>query len=663
MHELKRCNSCGNLFPSTLHFCLNDGSPLADLETLVGITLDGRYRLDDLIGTGGMGDVYRATHVHLDTEFAVKLLKPEFVANQTAIKRFRLEAKAAGRIHHPNAIRVTDFGVTSERIVYLVMEIVEGQSLRSMIREEEGMPYQRTVNIVRQICAAVEAAHRGGVIHRDLKPDNILIETVNNMERVKVLDFGIAKLKETKTEPFLTQAGTIIGTPQYMSPEQCQGKALDPRSDVYSIGVILYEMLTGRVPFDGDSTIQIVFKHMHEPPQPFREIPRDVPDSLAEVVMRALEKDPDKRQASAAQLGDELKAAVGIEGEDAQSFTDSLVGGTSRTGRRTPVSSGRPTEVEKSRSSASEDLPWNARRETAVVSPAERRIDSSEIPAESAFGKSYRGEGLPVTPAPGRQRTRTLLMIVAAALVVIAGIIAYLIVKPAQPVVTTVTGNEPAGMVLIPAGKFTMGRNDGEPDEGPTHEVEVKAFYLDLHEVTNQDYEKFVIATGRAAPKHWKYNGSFSPAEAASPVTFVTWEDASAYAAWAHKRLPTEEEWEYAARGGAKELLYPWGNEWQDGFANVNRQDMSRPASVDSFEKDVSPFGIRHLAGNVSEWVQNNYSDKYGAPPNTQLRVYRGGNFIDDPKRSTNTYRWADYPYTIPDNQLIRIGFRCAKDR
>lgn len=130
MHEIKKCNSCGNTYPSNLSFCLNDGSPLVQVDSIIGSVLDGRYRLDSLIGVGGMGDVYRATHIHIDTEFAVKLLKPEFVADQTAIKRFRLEAKAAGRIQHPNAVRVSDFGVTPEKIVYLVMELVQGVSLR-----------------------------------------------------------------------------------------------------------------------------------------------------------------------------------------------------------------------------------------------------------------------------------------------------------------------------------------------------------------------------------------------------------------------------------------------------------------------------------------------------------------------------------------------------
>jgi serine/threonine-protein kinase len=212
-----------------------------------------------------------------------------------------------------------------------------------------------------------------------------------------------------------------------------------------------------------------------------------------------------------------------------------------------------------------------------------------------------------------------------------------------------------------------MGRQDGEADERPVRELEIKPFYIDKFEVTNQQYKRFVDATGRPAPKNWE-NGSFAPDEARLPVTHVTWQDAADYAKWANKRLPKEEEWEYVARGG-KGYLYPWGNQWQDEVANVNRRESQKPAPVHSFEKDQSLFGVYDLAGNVSEWVEDFYSESYGAPPNKNLKVYRGGNFYDRPK--TSTFRWSDYPTPPADAEerqkynsgtLSKVGFRCAKD-
>jgi serine/threonine-protein kinase len=675
MREIKKCNSCGNTYPENLSFCLNDGSPLVLVETMIGTVLDGRYRLDKLIGEGGMGEVYRATHIHIDTEFAVKLLRPEFVANQTAIKRFQLEAKAAGRIHHPNAVRVTDFGVTPERIVYLVMELARGKSLRSLLRSEKKFDYLRAVNIVRQICGAVDAAHRSGVIHRDLKPDNILIEKVQDVERVKVLDFGIAKLRETKTDAFLTQAGTIIGTPQYMSPEQCQGKPLDPTSDIYSIGILLYEMLTGDVPFDGESLIQVVYEQLHTPPRPLSEMAPDAPPTIAQVVMRALEKEPHNRQSSAIQLSDELKAAVEAVGEGGSLAMTSPFGISplKSAEMRTPIEELPTLEEEQGDAppSLTAERPPSSDRETSVLPRRRSETDGPSTKGEARRSTSPDRKApvvqesvdleLETKAATPRRKSQTPLIAVAAiALVALAGIIAYFSLKPSQNVSEPKTPTPPEGMAFIAGGKFMMGRNDGEPDEGPAHEVEIKPFLLDTQEVTNQDYKKFVDAIGRAAPKHWKFNGSYVPDEARYPVTHVTWEDATAYAKWANKRLPTEAEWEYAARGGDKGYLYPWGNQWQPGYANVDRKGQAKPAPARSFEKDVSPFGIYDMAGNVSEWVQDFYSERYGANPDQRLRVYRGGNFLDAP--ATNTYRWSDYPTEIPDDQILRVGFRCAKD-
>jgi eukaryotic-like serine/threonine-protein kinase len=672
MHELKKCNSCGSIFPSNLSFCLNDGNPLVQPETLIGIVLDGRYRLDGLIGTGGMGDVYRATHVHLDTEFAVKLLKPELVANQTAIKRFRLEAKAAGRIHHPNAIKVTDFGVTPERIVYLVMEIVDGQSVRDLIHHEGAIDYVRTINIVRQVCSAVEAAHRSGVIHRDLKPDNILLEKVTHFERVKVGDFGIAKLKETNPDALLTLAGTLIGTPQYMSPEQCQGKTLDPSSDLYSIGIILYEMLTGVVPFDGDSALQVVVKQLHDPPQPIRELSPHVPASLAQIVMRALEKEPRSRHTSAAEMNEELKKVLEMAGEvEALSFTDQLA--TMRMpppSLRTPVDSGVKTDGEKPKS-LEDDPPPSYERETALISPSEavafERVtkpnDKVTTPQDSLQEK------LNEDASPRRRRIP--LYALAAALLVALTVIIIIkqlggneeTLRQETPRQETTPPTPPEGMVYIPGGKFIMGSDNGEPYEGPAIEKDVKPYFIDKYEVTNQDYKKFVAARSYRVPSNWKLNGSYDPDEATYPVTFVTWEDARAYAAWANKRLPTETEWEFAARGGNKGFLYPWGNEWQEGYANLNRKGATKASPISSFEKDISPFGVFDMAGNVYEWVEDFFTYGYRGEIDQSVRVFRGGSYFTPPVKSLNTKRWSDFPDDkLPEVSKRLIGFRCAKD-
>ncbi|QQS46344.1 MAG: SUMF1/EgtB/PvdO family nonheme iron enzyme [Acidobacteriota bacterium] len=638
MDVVKKCNYCGKTYPSNLSFCLDDGKPLVEVETMVGRLIDGRYRLDSLIGKGGMGDVYQATHVHLDSEFAVKLLKPEFVANETAIRRFRLEARAAGRIQHPNAIRVTDFGVSPENIVYLVMDLINGYSLRSLMNDGKPIDFIRTVNIARQICGAVDAAHRSGVIHRDIKPDNILIEKVGNNERVKVLDFGIAKLRETKaTDRYLTQAGTIIGTPQYMSPEQCQGKEIDARSDIYSIGIILYEMLAGHVPFDAVSTLQVVQMQLHDKPQPLSEAAPHVSEALARVVCRALEKDPANRPTTALELSDELKEAVESSGGRAiaAGLTDPLI----------------PPPVNASTSSSNAPDTGESGRVTAIEQNALIRAHRLETPPTLIKPENISKWRLP------------LLALIGVSILVIAGVIIFMNGKPEEkvkPVPRPAT--VPEGMVKIEGGKFLMGRNDGAPDEGPAHEVEIKTFLLDIREVTNQDYKKFVDATGRRAPRHWGSDGSFAPAEALYPVTYVTWEDATAYAGWAGKRLPSEAEWEYAARGGKQDFIYPWGSEWRAGYANIDNKTQPRPAPVRSYVKDVSPFGVYDMAGNASEWVQDHYSIKYGARPDTRLRVYRGGNFLDPPEKSTNTFRWSDFPSDIPEDQIVRVGFRCAKD-
>lgn len=314
------CLKCGQDFAGEIQVCPDDGALLQADSTvvmnvpsdpLIGRTLDEKYRLDELLGTGGMGTVYRATHLLIDRPVAIKLLNPRYVEDEAAQVRFRREARAAGRLQHTNAVTVTDFGRTSDGFVYIVMELLEGRTLREVLAHDAPLDTARAVSMMLQISAAVGAAHDAGVIHRDLKPANIfIVQRTDAPPHIKVLDFGIAKLATDAIDdddpPTLTQVGAMIGTPRYMSPEQCEGAKLTPASDVYSLGIILYEMLTGTTPFTGASPIAIAVKHSSTAPRSPREFVATIPVALEEIVLHALEKAPEARPDDANAFRSEL---------------------------------------------------------------------------------------------------------------------------------------------------------------------------------------------------------------------------------------------------------------------------------------------------------------------------------------------------------------------
>src|SRR5438128_7696057 len=387
---------------------------MTPLEHYVGQILDDKYRLERLLGQGGMGAVYLATHLGTDRYVALKLIAPQFMRNSEFVERFKREARAAGRLRHPNVVDVTDFGFArsgNESVAYLVMEYLDGCTLSDVLTEEDRLPLYWVVDIIEQVCAAVHEAHQQGIVHRDLKPDNIWLEP-NGLGgyRVKVLDFGIAKLgevsmttpetlpstqsdehsptlnlsvkpaaaraatgvaefelKETSLGPVdslenetliqpsaknkedvpltrassdgdqtrlfdqgaeitaspnranpdplatvgatgLTRVGAILGTPLYMSPEQCRGEALDARSDIYSLGIIAYQMLAGSAPFTGDIN-DVLRKHIEAAPPPLRERRKKVSKRMEQVIMSALAKNPDDRPSSALSFANALRAS------------------------------------------------------------------------------------------------------------------------------------------------------------------------------------------------------------------------------------------------------------------------------------------------------------------------------------------------------------------
>jgi tRNA A-37 threonylcarbamoyl transferase component Bud32 len=278
-------------------------------DPLLGRVIDKKYRIDAQIGLGGMATVYRATRLHIGDVVAIKILHAELLRDPKLAERFQREAQAAARLKHPNVVTVHDFGVCEDDVVYLVMELVEGENLRTMIKEGGPMTTAAAAAIVRQVCAALTEAHRQNVIHRDIKPANIAVETTADGLRVKVLDFGIASLRGGTMMTF-TQTGTVLGTPAYMSPEQCLGEDLDSRSDIYSLGVVLFEMLSGVVPFNSPTATAVVMQHVQQAPPPLRILNVSVSAAVEAVVLRALAKRREERPQSAKELADELSAAV-----------------------------------------------------------------------------------------------------------------------------------------------------------------------------------------------------------------------------------------------------------------------------------------------------------------------------------------------------------------
>jgi serine/threonine protein kinase len=319
-YKKRFCTRCGAILSQTRASAtpaVSDGIKESSVQihssqktgALTGLTLDQKYRLEDLLGAGGTGTVYRARRLFIGDTAAVKILHPDQTAHPNAFERFRREAQIAARLKHENVVYVYDFGVSRDGLVYFVMEFVEGESLRKMIERQGKLDEAAAAEIMRQVCAAMNDAHEQGVVHRDLKPDNILVHTTPRGLQVKVLDFGISARREASDRK-LTRSGGVIGTPHYMSPEQCKGAAMDGRSDIYSLGVVLFEMLTGVLPFNSTTPTAIVAQHVNQAAPPLRRINPEISPAVEAVVLRALAKQPEARPQTAGDLARELTEAV-----------------------------------------------------------------------------------------------------------------------------------------------------------------------------------------------------------------------------------------------------------------------------------------------------------------------------------------------------------------
>ena len=354
---MKTCPLCSTEYPDDLRFCPTDGQTLraaSPVQDLVGQVLADRYHVMKKLGEGGMGQVYLAEHVKMGRKSAIKVLNPSMVYDPDAVARFNREAANASRISHPSVCAIYDFGETPEGLIYLAMEFVEGQPLTDVLEREGALPVGRAAAIFAQVADALQAAHDLGIVHRDLKPDNVMLARARDgADVVKVVDFGIAKLVGSDASQEVTKTGLVIGTPEFMSPEQLSGDKVDGRSDIYSLGLMFFKMLTGRLPFEADTVQETLVQRLTEEPLTLAAARPDLrfPPGLQEALDSALARTPVARYQTAAKFANDVAGVTGLarrtspggipvtrgDAEDRTRLLDSLAVAALSIPRQTPV--------------------------------------------------------------------------------------------------------------------------------------------------------------------------------------------------------------------------------------------------------------------------------------------------------------------------------------
>ncbi len=665
----------------------------------------GKYTIHGEIGKGGMGIVYRGSDPYIGRTVAIKTVRLDLLSQgsgrEEALKRFLREAQAAGNLSHPNIVTIYDVG-EHEGLIYIAMEYIDGCSLESLLRQGREFTLEEIGRLFSQIASALDYAHGRGIIHRDIKPANIL---VGRDLKVAIVDFGIARTSAST----MTQTGMLMGTPRYMSPEQIAGKKVDSRSDIFSLGAILYELLTRHNPFEGESITTVIYKIMHAELPPLSDFNKHLPSGLERVVRKALARDADLRYATCGELAADL-LQCGSEKSRADTIRESAPGARqtqlleagdktlfSPPGRKHKrlllllailfaVLAAAAVILLSGRRAAVPVLPGSAGTPPAKARGAAEATVEKVIPSAKVEEQPGRASAAPAAPAATAGQTTG----EPAARAVETGPTAV-IVKPsakaaAIPVPAQVppekTPAAPAPnrkgflegvffndtvMVQIPQSNFTIGSppGEGDADEHPAHKVFISDFWLGKTEVTFAQFDVFCRDTGRPLP------GDEGWGRGSRPVINVSWEDASSYCRWLtlktrrRFRLPSEAEWEKAARE-----KYPWGR----GAPNATLVNMAGSddgfaftAPVGSFPAGASPYGILDLAGNVWEWMADWYDPGYyqvspardpRGPAAGLVRSVRGGSWTN----GAELIRSANRSSESPDQRLNVLGFRVAMD-
>jgi len=655
---------------------------VTEIDAHLAAGLSGRFRLIRLLGAGGMGAVFLAEQIAVGNRpVALKVLSRKLLDDPDFLQRFQNEAASTGRIHHVNVVTIYESGQADDGTPYIAMEFLEGESLRQALSRRGQLPVPEVAEILQQAARGLNAAHKLGIIHRDLKPDNIFLTYPDDAAAplagahdvgatardvgaglvpalpvgiadtgraqdpplrpvvVKVVDFGIAKLRESGAH---TQTGMVLGTPAYMSFEQASGMRsdeLDARSDVYSLGVVVYEMLTGRTPFHSDTPVGYLRMHMQENPPPFRNVKPDLPavPQLESVVMKALTKDRNQRYGSVLEF--------------AHAFAEAAKPAAEAVG--------------------------------AVREPPLR--DQGTMVPTSAL--THAGPAVSAANDAAARGSRSALWLGALVVALLLGLGGWYLASvfhhngsttpPLAPTLGTAWQNSKDGLKYswIPPGTFMMGCSPGDTecsdDEKPAHRVTIsKGFWMGQRPVTVGAFRRYARATGKAMPTPPYFNAGWINQE--MPIVNVSWGDAVAFCSWAGGRLPTEAEWEYAARAGSTESRY--GPIDDVAWYAKNSGHETHEVAL----KRANAFGLYDMLGNVWEWVNDWYDAKSynlpvfmpplppGAslgdpqgPESGQSRVVRGGSWNDDPSGVRVSSRFRNIP---GNNFADDYGLRCVRE-
>jgi serine/threonine-protein kinase len=624
-------------------------------QGILADALNEKYEILRWIGGGGMAEVFLARHRIHGALFAVKVLSTDLAEDERIVARFVQEARTAATLAgHANIVPIFDIGAQNG-LYFLIMQYVEGEDLAKYLKRNQRLAPQDAAHVTCQVADALVWASAKGVVHRDLKPSNLYLDQNG---RIMVLDFGIAKAADVPS--VLTAATERLGTVYYMSPEQIMGRPCDSRSDLYSLGVVFFEMLTGRKPFEADNSRAIEIAHVQTPAPDVRDVDPSLPGELSYIVGHLLAKSPEDRYQSPSELVEHLNQ-LGASSNPLmlRPHVSPII----------PVVDPSPAPYQPTQLNT--PRPDTKRPGVATPPPQGNATPSGPLPAIPA-----------AVTAPARAKSQDTKLIwggIALFSVLILGAALYLMLnrhpgagKESPTVTATQSAVPPVAnasikldrlggrMRLVPAGNFIFG-NDADPASPNGKETDtLPAFYIDETEVSNAAYKAFCDQTKHAPPD----SPTFNP-KPDFPVTNVSFEDALAFASWIGKRLPTEKEWEKAARG-TDGRIYPWGNDpWIDPPVDIE--------SVLSNPDRLSPFGAYNMAGNVMEWTTGHYptgpaeiSDMTKLLGTSKFshdwKVIKGGYFGRDKPADKffKTYMRRGFPEDSKVSPVI--GFRCIVD-